>query len=108
MRQAEPDQACAEAVDLARAAAAADAAPSQVGAHIGTEVEGDRVVTHLFESLNPGYVGWCWAVTVTRASRSKTVTVSESVLLPGPDALLAPDWVPWTERVRPGDLKAGD
>jgi Protein of unknown function (DUF3027) len=107
-RQAEPDQACAEAVDLARAAAAADAAPSQVGAHVGTEVEGDRVVTHLFESLNPGYVGWYWAVTVTRASRSKTVTVSESVLLPGPHALLAPDWVPWTERVRPGDLKAGD
>jgi Protein of unknown function (DUF3027) len=107
-RQAELDQACADAVDLARAAAEDDAGPGQVGAHVGTGVEGDRVVTHVFESLNPGYVGWRWAVTVTRASRSKTVTVSESVLLPGTDALLAPDWVPWTERVRPGDLKAGD
>ena len=107
-RQAEPDQACADAVDLARAAAEADAGPGQVGPHVGIEVEGDRIVTHLFSSLNPGYGGWRWAVTVTRASRSKTVTVSESVLLPGPDALLAPDWVPWTERVRPGDLKAGD
>jgi hypothetical protein len=107
-RQAEPDQACAEAVDLARAAAEADAGANQVGSHIGVEVEGDRVVTHLFASLDPAYVGWRWAVTVTRASRSKTVTVSESMLLPGPDALLAPVWVPWTERIRPGDLKAGD
>lgn len=107
-RQAEPDQACADAVDLARAAAEADAGPGQVGSHVGVEIEGDRIVTHLFASLNPGYSGWRWAVTVSRASRSKTVTVSESVLLPGPDSLLAPDWVPWTDRVRPGDLKAGD
>jgi hypothetical protein len=88
--------------------AEADAAPDQVGPHVGIEVGGDRVVTHLFASLNPAYVGWRWAVTVTRAARSKVVTVSESVLLPGPDSLLAPPWVPWTERVRPGDLKAGD
>ena len=108
IRQAEPDQACADAVDLARAAAGEDAGPERVGAHVGIEVEGDRVVTHLFACLSAGYVGWRWAVTVTRAARAKVVTVSESVLLPGPDALLAPDWVPWTERVRPGDLKAGD
>jgi hypothetical protein len=107
-RQAEPDQASADAVDLARAAAEADAGPGDVGPHVGIEVEGDRLVTHLFASLNPAYVGWRWAVTVTRAARSKVVTVSESVLLPGPDSMLAPPWVPWTERVRPGDLKAGD
>jgi hypothetical protein len=107
-RQAEPDQACADAVELARAAAEADAGAGLVGAHVGMEAEGDRIVTHLFESLDPAYVGWRWAVTVARASRSRTVTVSESVLLPGPEALLAPTWVPWTERVRPGDLKAGD
>ncbi len=107
-RQAEPDQACADAVDLARAAAEADAGPGEVGPHVGIEVDGDRIVTHLFASLSPAYVGWRWAVTVTRAARSKVVTVSENVLLPGPDSLLAPPWVPWTERVRPGDLKAGD
>ena len=107
-RQAEPDQACADAVDLARSAAEADAGPGEVGSHVGIEVEADRVVTHLFASLNPAYAGWRWAVTVARAARSKVVTVSESVLLPGPDSLLAPPWVPWTERVRPGDLKAGD
>jgi len=107
-RHAEPDQACAEAVDLARQAAVDDAGASQVGDHVGIEVEGDRVLTHLFACLDPAYVGWRWAVTVARASRSKVVTVSESLLLPGPDSLLAPDWVPWTDRVRPGDLKAGD
>lgn len=107
-RHAEPDHACAEAVDLARQAAVDDAGVSQVGDHVGIEVEGDRVLTHLFNCLNPAYVGWRWAVTVARASRSKVVTVSENLLLPGPDSLLAPAWVPWTDRVRPGDLKAGD
>jgi hypothetical protein len=107
-RTAEPDQACVDAVDLARAAAIEDAGPDHVGEHISMGASGDRIVTHLFECLSPAYAGWRWAVTVTRAARSKVVTVSESVLLPGPDSLLAPAWVPWTERVRPGDLKAGD
>lgn len=107
-RHAEPDQACVEAVDLARRVAEEDAGTGQVGAHVGFEAGPERVVTHLFTCLHPAYVGWRWAVTVTRAARSKVVTVSESLLLPGPDSLLAPAWVPWTERVRPGDLKAGD
>src|SRR6266567_1425681 len=76
--------------------------------NLGTETEADRVVTHLFRCLDPAYQGWQWAITVARASRAKTVTVSESLLVPGPDAILAPPWVPWRERVRPGDLGAGD
>lgn len=94
-------------MDLARCAAEEDG-PGQVGVHLGTEVVGDRVVTHLFACLSKSYVGWRWAVTLARAARSKHVTVNESLLLPGPDSLIAPPWVPWTERVRPGDLKAGD
>ena len=70
--------------------------------------EGDRVVTHFFESHLAGYRGWRWAVTVTRVPRSRHVTVCETVLLPGPDALLAPGWVPWNERLQPGDLGVGD
>jgi hypothetical protein len=106
----EPDQACAEAVDLARAAltAAPGVRADAVGAHLGVEAVADRVVTHLFECLNPGYAGWRWAVTVARAPRSKVVTVDESELLPGPEALLAPAWVPWHERLRPGDVGIGD
>jgi len=99
---------CAEAVDLARAAAVAVAGPERVGGHLGLQAEGERVVTHLFNCLDPAYAGWRWAVTVARAPRSKVVTVDETVLLPGPGALLAPDWVPWQDRLQPGDLGVGD
>ncbi len=93
---------------MARAAAEEAAAPGVVGEHVEVVVEGDRVVTHLFECKDFGYRGWRWAVTVARASRAKIVTLDETVLLPGPDALLAPEWVPWSERLRPGDMGPGD
>jgi Protein of unknown function (DUF3027) len=103
------DPAGAEAVDLARAAAVEEAGdPALVGGHLDIEVDGDRVVTHSFACLSPAYRGWRWAVTVARASRSRTVTVDEVVLLPGVDAVLAPAWVPWSERLRPDDLGVGD
>ncbi|MEF3112538.1 DUF3027 domain-containing protein [Streptomyces chrestomyceticus] len=108
MRSRTPDRLCAEAVDLARVAAEEAAAPGTVGEHVDAVADGDRVVTHLFESKEPGYRGWRWAVTVARASRAKHVTLDETVLLPGPDALLAPEWVPWSERLRPGDMGPGD
>jgi hypothetical protein len=106
----EPDQLSAQAVDLARAAltGAPGVSAGAVGTHLGVEAVADRVVTHLFECLDSAYAGWRWAVTVARAPRSKTVTVDESVLLPGPDALLAPEWVPWQDRLRPGDVGIGD
>ncbi|MFI8232195.1 DUF3027 domain-containing protein [Streptomyces sp. NPDC085900] len=107
-RSRTPDRLCAEAVDLARAAAEEAAAPGVVGEHAGLVSEGDRVVTHFFECKELGYRGWRWAVTVARASRAKIVTLDEVVLLPGPDALLAPEWVPWSERLRPGDMGPGD
>ncbi|MER6912496.1 DUF3027 domain-containing protein [Streptomyces sp. NPDC000594] len=107
-RSRTPDRLCAEAVDLARVAAEEAAAPGKVGDHVSLTSEGDRVVTHFFACEEPGYRGWRWAVTVARASRAKNVTVDETVLLPGPDALLAPEWVPWSERLRPGDMGPGD
>jgi len=107
-RTKEPDETCVQAADLARAAAEEMAGPAGVGEHLGATADGDRVVTHLFRSLDPAYRGWFWAITVARASRSKHVTVSEALLLPGDEAILAPDWVPWRERLRPGDLRPGD
>jgi hypothetical protein len=107
-RSAVLDAACVEATDLARAAAEELAGAGQVGEHVGVSADDERVVTHLFSCQDPAYTGWRWAVTVSRASRAKAVTVSEVVMLPGPDSLLAPDWVPWSERVRPGDLGVGD
>ena len=102
-----PDATCAAAVELAAAAARAEAGEA-AGEHLGARAEGDRVVTHFFAATVPGYAGWRWAVTVARAPRSRLVTVDEVVLLPGDDALLAPEWVPWSERLRPGDLGVGD
>jgi hypothetical protein len=102
-----PDAVCAAAVDTARAAAATvTAAP--LGERVAVEADGERLVTHYFAANEPGYAGWRWAVTVARAPRAKDVTVCEMSLLPGPDALLAPEWLPWSERLRPGDLGVGD
>jgi hypothetical protein len=109
-RAKEPDQVCADAVDVARRALAEQAgvSPDTIGDHLGTEAVADRVVTHYFECADRAYAGWRWAVTVARAPRSKLVTVDETVLLPGSDALLAPAWVPWHDRLLPGDVGIGD
>jgi len=109
-RAKEPDQVCADAFDLARRSLVEDARVSAdtIGDYLGVEATADRVVTHFFDCSDPGYTGWRWAVTVTRAPRSKVVTVDESVLLPGADSLLAPAWVPWHDRLRPGDVGIGD
>jgi hypothetical protein len=104
----EPDAVCAAAVDLARAAAEDIAEAGAVGEHLSAVADGERTVTHSFQSLAKGYRGWHWAVTVARASRLRTATVSEVVLLPGPDAILPPPWVPWSDRIAPGDLGAND
>jgi hypothetical protein len=96
------------AVDLARAAAEEDAGEDEVGEHAGVELEDEAAVTHLFDANKSGYRGWRWAVTVASGGPDTEVTVSEVVLLPGPDALTAPEWVPWQERVQAGDLGVGD
>ena len=106
-----PDERCAAAVDLARAAAE-QVSGGPVGEHLGVEADpaaGDgHLADHSFASTDPAYVGWRWVVSVARAESSDVVTVDEVVLLPGEAALLAPAWVPWAERVEPGDLGAGD
>ncbi|HET7173218.1 MAG TPA: DUF3027 domain-containing protein [Nocardioidaceae bacterium] len=101
------DAQLAAAVEEARAVLA-DSAGDSYGEHLGSVAEGERLVTHYFEAELAGYRGWRWAVTITRAPRSKTVTVDEVVMLPGEGALQAPEWVPWKERVRPSDLGPGD
>lgn len=115
-----PDDVLAAAVEQARAAAVEVAgSPAEVGDHLAVLAEPmdpeaaeagvlGPVATHTFAAALPGYVGWHWAVTVARAPGEDRVTVDEVVLLPGDEALLAPAWVPWHERLRPGDLSVGD
>lgn len=95
-----------DAVEAAEAAARAEA--STVGENLGAYMESENVAVHRFACTDPGYVGWVWAVTVARAPRIKTPTICDVVLLPGDGALVAPAWVPWSERIRPGDLGVGD
>lgn len=104
-RTGKPDAFLAAAVDAARTAVESITAPSTIGRHAGAKSEGDRLVTHLFEARLPGYQGWHWFAVLTRNSRSKVVTVSELGLLPSEDSILAPEWVPWAERVRPEDAE---
>ena len=103
----ELDPLCAAAVDLARSVAV-ELGGDMVGEPEAVESAGALTVTHHFTTLDPAYVGWRWAVTLTRAEGSEHVTVDEAVLLPGPRALLAPAWVPYEDRVQPGDLGPGD
>ena len=107
-RTGKPDAFLAAAVDVARAAIEGIAPAEQIGAHLAAKSEGDRLVTHLFESKLAGYGGWQWYAVLTRNSRSKVVTVDELGLLPSDDSILAPEWIPWAERVRPGDEQGED
>ncbi|HYQ75305.1 DUF3027 domain-containing protein [Cellulomonas sp.] len=109
MATATQDAVLGGAVDLAREAALELAEhPQDVGEHLGYTVDADRLVSHRFACTAKGYRGWVWTVTLSRVPRARRATVCEAVLLPGDDAVLAPAWVPWDERLRPGDVGAGD
>lgn len=107
-RKSAKDAVLAGGVDVARAALEAETEPGQVGEHLGFTLDGERLGSHAFACLMPGYVGWHWSVTLARAPRSRTATVCETALLPGDGALLAKDWLPWAERLAPGDLGPTD
>jgi hypothetical protein len=102
------DAVAAAAVELAREALEDVTEPGQVGDHLRVEASGERLVTHVFECTMPGYRGWSWVVVLARASRAKAATVAETALLPGEDAILAPAWEPWSERLKPEDVGADD
>jgi len=102
------DPICAAATIEAHAALVLVTPTDTVGEHIGVQHEGEWSATHLFESLLTGYRGWRWAVTVNRVPDADQVTVAETVLLPGPQSILAPAWVPWSDRIQSDDLAPGD
>ncbi|OUS94789.1 DUF3027 domain-containing protein [Rhodococcus sp. NCIMB 12038] len=96
-----------DAVELARTAVV-QLQEGGVGDYLGVTSEDECAATHRFVADLPGYRGWQWAVVVAADPGSDRATVSELALLPGPDALVAPEWIPWDQRIRPGDLSAGD
>lgn len=108
VRAVKKDAVLEDAVDVARAGAEAVAYPRPVGEHVGFEMVSERLATHYFASTDAGYVGWCWAVTVARVPRGRVATVCEVDMTPREGALLAPQWVPWEERLRPSDISRDD
>ncbi|MCB0931754.1 MAG: DUF3027 domain-containing protein [Mycobacterium sp.] len=110
-RPAQPSDAVAAVLagsaDQARAAIV-EFSGDTVGDYLGVSFDDDSAATHRFLATLSGYQGWQWAVVVAAVEGTDHATISEVVLVPGPTALLAPPWVPWEERVRPGDLGPGD
>ena len=96
------------AVDEARAALVEQVGADVVGDPQGFVSEGKHAVTQYFDCTQAGYPGWRWAVTVAHAEGVDGVTIDEIVLLPGEAAIIAPPWVPYRERIQPGDLSPGD
>jgi hypothetical protein len=97
------------ALELAKKAAIEDAGKSEyVGEFYSIDSDEDRVATYLFEAKLPGYHGWRWGVTVVKIDDASKPTICDVVLLPGTQALLAPNWVPYSQRIQPGDLGVGD
>ena len=96
------------AIELARHALEEVTDPITVGEYLAAAPDAERLVTHLFDCTLSGYRGWRWAVTLSRVPRGRTATVCEVELLPGEEALLAPAWIPWAERLEPGDITRSD
>ena len=97
-----------DAQGLAHDAVVDEMGAQLVGSPRGFAMEAERFGTHAFACDDPAYVGWQWAVSVSRVPRGKAATICEIILLPGPKSLVAPEWVPWSDRIRPGDLGVGD
>ena len=98
-----PDVQLAARRDLALAALRAIVPADEIGGGHRVRADGELLVTHLFPATARGSRGWEWYVTLTRVPGSEEATVCESGMLPGEDALLAPAWVPWSERVLDSD-----
>jgi hypothetical protein len=98
----------ADAVDQARAAVAEFSGAEIVGDYLGVDYEDPTAATHRFVAHLHGYRGWQWAVVAAAHLGADHATISEVVLVPGPTALLAPEWVPWEQRISRGDLGPGD
>jgi hypothetical protein len=96
------------AAELARSAAIEDSKNETfVGSLLSVDTDDDHIATYLFQAFLPGYVDWRWAVTVAKVDQDSPATVCDVVLLPGPDSLRAPEWIPYSARVTKEDVSAG-
>jgi hypothetical protein len=87
-----------EQIELARAGLLEITDATSVGDAFARVDEVDGVVSVLFHCTLDGYPGWHWTVSLGTVE-GEAPTVLEAELQPGEGALLAPDWVPWTDRL---------
>lgn len=83
---------------VARAALLEITAEGDVGELVAAAEEGDGVVTLAFSARMSGYPGWRWTVSLAEVDDADP-TVLEAELLPGDGALVAPEWIPWAQRL---------
>jgi len=96
-----------DAAALARSAAIEDAKNKDyVGELLSIDSDDDHLASYLFSASLPGYVGWRWAVTIAKVDGGSP-TICDVVLLPGPDSILAPEWIPYSNRITADDVVAG-
>jgi hypothetical protein len=84
---------------FAEVAAKAAADKNELGAFLETVDEGEGISTYLFEAKKLGYLGWRWSVTIYQADPVTEPSLCEVVMVPGADSLVAPQWIPWSERL---------
>ncbi|MBP1327105.1 cobalamin biosynthesis protein CobT [Leucobacter exalbidus] len=94
-----PDQELLAARAQARHALEEITEVHSIGAEAGYEVHEERVVTLFFDCRMAGYPGWRWAATVAKVDADAPVNVLEVEMLAGEGSVVAPDWVPWSERL---------
>jgi hypothetical protein len=75
-----------------------EANPDAVGAFLGHLEEEPHLSSYRFEAKLKGYLGWEWQVVIYQAKKTAPATISEVVLIPGENAIVAPNWVPWSDR----------
>jgi hypothetical protein len=63
-----------------------------------TVIRGEGIATVTFASAERGYPGWFWTINLSDVE-GVAPTVLELQLLPGDKALVAPEWVPWADRM---------
>lgn len=79
-----------------------------VGDFVGAWIVDSNVLDMRFVSALKGYEGWQWSITMYHDIQADKWTVNESSLVPTADALLAPEWIPWKDRLLPSDISPTD
>ena len=83
--------------EVAKAALLEITPEATIGAPSG-QIEEAGATSVTFQANMAGYPGWHWTVSIATLDDAEP-SVLEVELMPGNGALLAPDWVPWSERL---------